>query len=186
MDSGNAKFNAIAAELLTYVSKRIPDVRIDVSFNDRWHRPCVTFGSPVFEGLLPEERFHRLMLIIPESFREKRMAGFVWLELSPGESVEQFLELPRSEDVLPGEARVFARLRKSKFFDSLRQALGESPQSLCGGDFAASWKILSTAKLSKPMMTDVKLVFIRHGAYCDCQVLQTVEAALSALYPDVG
>ena len=45
--------------------------------------------------------------VIPTDFREQKMAGFVWLELAQGESVEEFLKLPRSEDIADREAEIF-------------------------------------------------------------------------------
>lgn len=181
-----ANHAALQSDLAALVSKQFPDVMIAIEHSRRWNRPCVTFRSAAFVDLLPEERFHRLAVLIPESMRTTRLAGFVWLELAPDETVDQFLKLPRSEDVAPRERQVYAALRKGHVFDRLRRALGASPDQRCRGSFAASLKAMAAARLSAKQIADAKLVFIRHGAYCDCQVIQTVEAALAALYADAA
>jgi hypothetical protein len=149
-------------------------IEVEVGHSDRWDRMCVTFRWAGFVDLLPEERFHRLSRVIPSGFREERLRGFVWLELAPEESIEEYLELPRSEDVGKREKAICTGLVGVGFFDSLRQALAPDATDRCPGDFSLSLAALSAAGFPAPKISDARLVFIRHGAFCDCQVIETV------------
>jgi hypothetical protein len=131
---------------------------------------CATFRWTGFKGLLTEERFHRLTTVIPADFRNTRMKGFAWLELAPGEDVDEVLAMPRSEDVAAREKDIRKKLDKAGFLDALGEALGEKPQEECGGDFAHTVSVLKAKKWSEKDIIDAKLVFIRGGIYCDCQV----------------
>lgn len=173
---------SLAGELTTLVSNSFPGISVRVEHGARWNRECITFEWEGFAGLLPEERFHRLVKAIPEKFREEKLAGLVWLELAPGETVEAFLRLPRSEDVARKERTIYAGLIRADFFRSLGDALGPSPDKICTGGFAESEKILSTLTLGPHGTQDAKLVFIRHHAFCDCQVLLTAQPALTAAH----
>ncbi|MHC5112309.1 MAG: hypothetical protein ACYTHJ_20825 [Planctomycetota bacterium] len=172
----------LAGELLSMLADKFEGIEIDVSISDRWKRPCVTFSWNGFEGLLPEERFQRLAQFIPESFRGERMAGVIWLELVSGESIEDFLKHPRSEDIEQREREIYYKMREGGLFDLLAKELGGSPERNCEGGFA---KTLAAIKRSKGLTVtaeEAKLVFIRHGVYCDCQVLQGAQPALAQLY----
>ena len=176
----------IEGELRAMLAETFPGLNVGVERNDRWNRPCATFEWPGFAGLLPEERFHRLVQAIPESFRTARMRGFVWLELAPGERVEAFLKLPRSEDVVDNEATIYAGLCDAGFFEILRTRIGRSPQKTCRGGFAETDAALGAKNYSDAKRTDAKLLFIRHGVYCDCQVLETLEPELAKLHSGVA
>jgi len=178
-DKTNRKLETDLAEML---EPAFPGLSVTVELSERWQRPCATFVWSGFAGLLPEERFHRLVQAIPASFRTKRMGSVVWVELSPGETVDSFLKLPRSEDVAPKEATIYAGLCKAKFFDALRASMGRSPRESCSGGFVATDAVLAEKKYSAARATEAKLLFIRHGVYCDCQVLETVQPALAKLY----
>lgn len=169
----------LEAELLAMLGPRFPDMTVTVEPSDRWDRLCVRFCWSGFAGLLPEERFHRLTSVIDDDFRTSRMEGVVWLELAPGETVEQYLELPRSEDLGGKEHKVCAALARDGFFDRLGKALGPSPEVRCGGDFALTTVVLSDAEYSPDKIRDAKLLFIRHGVYCDCQVVSTAQSELA-------
>ena len=169
----------LEAELRAMLGKKFPGVEISFGPSDRWKRNCVTFRWKGFADLLPEERFQRLATEISEEFREAKMKGCVWLELAPDETVDQFLKLPRSEDVAGREPRVAAELERVEFFAAMKKAMGANPKKKCGGDFSLSMRILDDKKLSTTMARDAKLLFIRHGAYCDCQVLESVAAELA-------
>jgi hypothetical protein len=176
----------LEVELAAILSGIFEDLTVEVSHSDRWNRMCATFRWAGFEGLLPEERFHRLAAAIPQEFRETRMAGFVWLELGPNESVESYLGLPRSEDVADDEADIYAELVKLKFFDGLAGKMSPSPEETCDGDLSLSEAVLLDGGYPPARIRQAKLVFIRHGAYCDCQVLQTVRSRLEELYADAA
>lgn len=177
---GNNRDNkAVMGDLLKMLGGVFPGISVEIAHAARWNRDCVTFRWDGFAGLLPEERFHRLVKVIPEAFREQNLAGLVWLELGPAESVEEFLRLPRSEDVARKERTIYAGLRKANFFGLLNTALGSSPDKKCAGDFAECERILPALKLGPHGSQDAKLIFIRHHAFCDCQVLLTAQQALA-------
>jgi hypothetical protein len=164
-------------DLTALLSARFPGISVSTAYSDRWGRMSVTFRWAGFSGLLPEERFHRLAAVIPAAFRETRLAGFVWLELAPKESIDSFLKLPRSEDIARRARRIHGKLAEIGFFEGLRKRLGASPKKKCGGDFSLAAETLSSKKASASLARDARLLFIRHGAYCDCQVMESVEAA---------
>ncbi len=172
----------LAGDLTKLLATGFPGIVVEVHESERWNRPCVTFRWAGFIGLLPEERFHRLMAAIPEGFRADRLDGLVWLELAPRETSEAFLNLPRSEDVADREASVYADLVEVGFFELLGKSLGRSPTKKCLGDFSTSAAVLADRRRSVGRIREAKLVFIRHGAYCDCQVLESVRPALAELH----
>jgi len=172
----------IESELTEMLSGKFPGIEVEAAHSDRWDRMSVSFCWSGFAELLPEERFQRLVSVIPESFRTARLAGFIWLELAPGESIDQFLKHPRSEDVADREAEVYARLCGAGVFAALKKSMGRSPQRSCGGGFEKVAGVLSDAGWSGDAVRDAKLVFIRHGAFCDCQVVETVAATLKEAY----
>jgi hypothetical protein len=175
---------ALENKLIAMLADFFPGLKVEVGWSKRWSRMCATLRWSGFAELLPEERFQRLAKAIPEGFRESQMMGFVWLELAPDETLESFLELPRSEDVAAREPALYAELLKSGFFESLDRAMGASPGESCRGDFSQVEGILSTEHFSKDKIRDAKLVFIRHGVYCDCQIMETAQPLLTELYAD--
>jgi|CXWL01.1.fsa_nt_gi hypothetical protein len=181
-----ATFETLKRELAATLSAKFPGISIEVAHSAKWNRPCVTFTSRDFANLLPEERFHRLVAAIPTEFREQKMAGFVWLELAEGETVEKFLKLPRSEDIADREAEIYGQLASAKFFDSLAESMGTSPDKRCGGDFRELIRILSARKLSAENVRDARLLMIRYRAYCDCQILLTAMPELARLFANAA
>lgn len=168
-------------DLVALLARSFPGMTVEARHSKRWDRMCLTFRWAGFAGLLPEERFRRLLGVISESFREERLSGCVWLELAQGETIDQFLKMPRSEDIADREQAIFAELQDRGFFDALRRALKPTPTKACQGDFSSTGSALSKGRSTDKVTQDAKLLFIRHGAYCDCQVLAEVEPALSKL-----
>lgn len=168
------------------LSAKFPGIGIEVAHSAKWNRPCVTFESKDFVGLLPEERFQRLVTVIPTEFREQKMAGFVWIELAKGETVEEFLKQPRSEDVAGREAEIYGELAAAKLFESLAESMGTSPDKRCSGDFREIVRILSAKRFSAKKVRDVKLLMIRHRAFCDCQILLTAMPELARLFANAA
>lgn len=171
----------LESELAAMLVSSFDGLAVEVAHSDRWNRMCVTFRWPGFTQLLPEERFHRLAQRIPTNFRESRLKGFVWLELAPGEAIETYLRLPRSEDVAQREKAICRGLTQIHFFELLADALRPDPADRCPSDFSTTSAILSKMGLPSSKIQDAKLVFIRHGAFCDCQVLETVQLAVRKL-----
>ena len=175
-------YRQLEKDLLAIVAQPFPGITVAVEHSDRWNRMSVTFQWAGFADLLPEERFQRLATVIPEEFRSSRLPGFVWLELAPGETVDEVLKRPRSEDIVEREEEIYASLLPAGFFDLLRESLAPNPTTACGGGFARTAAILSGQGMSESGICDAKLLFIRYGAYCDCQVLASVQAELAKHY----
>lgn len=179
---GRREDKQLEAELAAILGPRFPGMTITTGHDDRWDRKCATFRWSGFNDLLPEERFRRLVSVIPDGFRTSRMSGVVWLELAPDETVEEYLRLPRSEDVADKQRDVYTDLIRVGFFDLLGKELGPSPETRCAGDFTLSAAVLSEGKCSADKIRDAKLTFIRHGVYCDCQVIPGAQPALAKLH----
>jgi len=177
--SGNRGDQRLTPDLLERLSPLFPGIDVRVAHSERWNRPCATFCWDGFSGLLPEERFQRLATVLSEDFRATRMKGVVWLELAPGESVEAFLKLPRSEDLGDREGEIHRLLSQGSFFDLLAKKMGAAPKRTCQGDFRETVAVIEQARAIDVSLTDAKLVFIRYGVFCDCQVLQGAQAALA-------
>lgn len=180
------EYKQIEIELRGLLSGSFPGIEVEAQRSARWDRPCVTFRWAGFESLLPEERFHRLVQVIPEDFRKRRLAGFIWLELAAAETVDSFLKCPRSEDHAEDEPNIHAGLQKAGFFDALRAALGEQPAQRCAGGFTQTAETLIAQGFTPTQIRDAKLVFIRLGVYCDCQVLEHAQAELAQRYLQTG
>lgn len=174
--TGNKQLEALLAEM---VVPRFPGMTVSVEHSARWNRMSVTFRWTGFADLLPEERFHKLAQVLPDDFRASKLAGFVWLELAPKESVDAYLKYPRSEDVADREGAIHASLLETGYYDKLAEALGPSPDKSCPGDFSTTAEVLQACRKADAKIQDAKLLFIRQGAYCDCQVLLAVREALS-------
>ncbi len=172
-------------ELTAMLEGRFSGIVVEVAPSKRWKRMSVTFRWEGFRDLLPEERFQRLAGAVPDPFREAKLLGFVWLELAPGETVDAFLKMPRSEDVAEREVSIYGKLAEAGFFSALEKAVGNSPQKSCTGDFAKAAEILDGAGFKGDAVRDAKLVFIHHGAYCDCQIVETVGPSLQEHYGGV-
>ena len=54
------------AELAELVASAFPGMTVEVGHGSRWKRMCVMFRWAGFANLLPEERFHRLVSVIPQ------------------------------------------------------------------------------------------------------------------------
>ncbi len=183
---GAKKFQTLRGELAGMLSAKFPAIQIEIADSEKWQRPCVTFISPDFADLLPEERFQRLVTVIPAEFREQKLAGFVWLELAEGESVETFLKLPRSEDIANREAEIYKQLMDVEFFESLAEKMGASPDKRCSGGFREMTRELSDHCFSPEQIRDAKLLMIRHRAFCDCQILLTAMPELAKLFTNAA
>lgn len=177
---------ALESELAGLLAPHFPGIRVEIGKSNRWKRPCVTFRWAGFAGLLPEERFHRLVAVLPAEVREKRLAGFVWLELADDESVDAFLKLPRSEDIADREAEIYIELVKAKLFDLLADAMSGAPEQKCTGDFREMIRLLTAKRFAAKRICDAKLLMIRHHSFCDCQILQTARGELAELFADAA
>lgn len=168
-------------KLLDILEPHLPGIEVQVVRSQRWRRLTVTFRHQKFAPLLPEQRFRALLQMIPSGLYETDLRGAVWLELAPGETEQDLIQARRSEDVAGAEANIARKLRRVGFFEALEEALGESPIEACGGDFAFSRKVLTDKGIVGDEQRDTCLVFIRRGAYCDCEALLAAAPALTRL-----
>lgn len=176
--------NRLADELTRLLADSFPGIDVEAGFSERWQRPCVTFRWAGFADLLPEERFQRLVQVIPEEVRLTDLAGYVWLELAPLETVDAFLSYPRSEDVAGKDSVIYSALARCGFFDRLQARLSGQPMEHCGGDFRAVEAVLEECRVRPALVRDAKLLFILLGAYCDCQVIESILPALQKRFGD--
>ncbi len=175
-------FQAIRKKLLDLLEPALPGIEVDVGLSDRWKRMCLTFRHKSFGGLFLEQRFRMIMQRLPEDYYEQKLRGAVWFELAPGETIEDALGAPRSGDVEKAEPKLARKLLKLGFFSAMQDAAGESPIETCSGDFMIARKVLSGLGVVDDEQRDACLVFIRQGAYCDCEVLLTAQEALTTAY----
>ena len=173
------KHEALQSELVAMLEPTFRGITVEIRRGERWKRMCVTFRWPDFAELVPEERFHRLVGVIPDDFCKERLGGFLWLELAPGETIDDYLKLPRSEDVADRERDICAGLIEVHFFELLGRSLGPSPDKKCPGDFSISAGVLGERGYSTAKIREAKLAFIRHGCYCDCQALLSAQPAFA-------
>jgi hypothetical protein len=171
----------IQKELTKFLSPALPGIKVQVSHNDRWERVCVQFCWPGFADTLPEERFRLLLLCLPEDYRQKHLSGAVWLELAPGESVEAYLALPRSDDIASREAAIAKRLVKAKFFDALEAKIASLPVEQSMADLSNTRAVLREKGFTEKQAQDACLLCIRHGALADCDVLLEARTSILAL-----
>ena len=170
---------ALEKQVMTLLAKSFSGMSVEIGYAARWDRTCIAIRWEGFGGLLPEERFHRLVSAIPDEFRTSQLAGLVWVELAPGETVDDVLKLPRSEDIAKREADIGRTLTHNGFFATLADRLGRSAKRKCPGDFTHTAAVLSDMGKPPERIRDAKLLFIRHGAFCDCQVVATVQPAMT-------
>lgn len=155
--------------LVQLLEPAMKGVSVDVSATSRWNRPMVTVRWAGFSGLLAEQRFRRVMRCIPQDALERDFRGMVWFELTPGETVEDYLKMPRSEDVRAQAERLLTELRQKKFFDRLRALNAASD---CGDDFTRVRKVLRALRYSVAQTERMCLAMLSLGRYCDCEVLE--------------
>ncbi len=178
---GKVNHCALQKELTKLLSPSFPGMEIEVVHSERWDRTCLTFRWEGFAGTLPEERFRRLLIVLPPEFRDKKLRGVVWLELGPDETIDEYLSLPRSEDVADREQAIAQKLLKADFFGGLEKRLAPLSVEQCMADLSISRGLLAELGWSDQDRQDACLLLIRHGAYSDCDVLLEAKPSILAL-----
>lgn len=158
--------------LLTHLEGPMKGVTVDVAATSKWKRPVVTVRWNGFEGLLAEQRFRRVMRCIPPEALERDFQGLIWFELTTDETVDDYLKMPRSDDVRPEADQLLDELRQKGFFDRLRKALGKSPEDECADDFKVVAKVLRGLRCSQARIDKTCLALLSVGKYCDCEALE--------------
>jgi len=176
-------YTAIESELRAMLGAAFDGMTIEAGHSPRWRRMQLVLRWEGFAGLLPEERFRKIMQVIPADYYEQTLRGAVFFELTADESIEQFMGLPRSDDVVDDEPRVIRMLDTVGFFNALRASLGSAPAEACGGDLSAARRLLRARGVPAADVVTACLTFIRHGAFCDCEALPLSDRLASATRP---
>jgi hypothetical protein len=170
-----AKTHAMLAEdLKDFVEPVCPGVTVGVAESPRWKRTCLTFRWEGFRNLLLEERFRLVARQIPPDYFARNCRDAVWCELTPEETLEQFLAQPRSEDVVGRLPEIWRTLHRLKFFAVLEDELVRIPASQAPDDFTVTKRVLAARQASPDDARDALLAFMHCQAYTDWEVLRQV------------
>lgn len=180
--AGDSQHGTIRRKLIEFLEPALPGIEVEVGTAERWQRMCLRFRHPSFEELLPEQRFRQVLAAIPQDYHQQHLQGAVWFEMAPGETEDDLLKAPRSEDLADREAAIAGTLFACGFFEALSKAMGESPIESCTGRFAACRTALEGTGITGDAQRDACLIFIRQGAYCDCEVLLAAQPTLADGY----
>ncbi len=161
-------------DLLSYVGNACKGVELEVDISPRWDRLCLTFQWDGFDDLLLEERFRKVAQLVPGDYFEKNCQQAVWLELTPNESIDEYLKQPRSEDVDAELPKIWKKLGEIEFFSRLEDELVRIPPADCPDDLSVSKRVLRASKLSESDVRKCCLAFIRQAVFTDWEVLKAV------------
>jgi hypothetical protein len=168
-------YTKVQSRLQSFLEEGLGDATVRIGDDIHYRGTNIIVTSAVFDGLLPEQRFHHVVRAIPQEFYEQHLqGGVVWFELSPGESATDLMKMPRSEDVAGQEAAIIKQLKSIGFAGKLRKKLGRDLSKADAIGFTASRPILEKAGLSEQDITRAFLLFILHGGFCDLQVAADV------------
>jgi hypothetical protein len=169
----------LETELLSLLRTAYPaiEVRIAPWDQDRT-RVAIRFVEPSFAGLYVQERYHRLVHLIPRSFFDQELTNTVWFELAPGERAEE-LRYPDEElirEITPAVLGVLAQRHAFEGLDDLLcPADPRAVPSTCAGGFQHMRRILAERGFSEDDLFDILHVLMEQGAFCDCEILTNVE-----------
>lgn len=165
----------IEGQLQRYLTARFEDVSVRVGEGIHYKGTNVIITSSRFAGWLPEQRFHHVVREIPHEFYDRHLReGIVWFELAPGETAQEYMRMPRSEDVAAEGGKIVELLLRSKFPDRLAAALQKEANGASPDDFKATRRVLALAGLDEDQSRKVCLYLIGRGAYCDAHVAADV------------
>lgn len=167
------KLDHVERVLRELLAAAMPGAGIEVQPPSRWKRPVVVICWDGFSGLLAEQRFRRVMQHIPTETLERDLHGLIWFELTPAEEIDDYLKMPRSEDVADRAVEIIKQAAGQRVFKKLKKALGDDPPKACGGDFALLMKAARTARLATKAAQELCLALIQKGAYCDCEAIES-------------
>jgi len=181
---GPAEFASVEGRLQAALSKTFPCVAVRVGDGIHYRGTNVVITSPDFAGLLPEQRFHHVVRVLPAELYEDLRGKVVWFELAPTERPDDYMKMPRSEDIIGNETSILKRLTAVKFFKKFEDRLMAKRQAPSRRDFIVAKEILEEAGLSPKEITHACLYFIRHGGYSDAQVFSHVMEELAGAHTD--
>ena len=170
-----ADYATVRERLQELLAARLADVQVQVGDNIHYRGTNVVVTSPAFAGLLPEQRFHLVVRAIPKELYERHLrGGIVWFELAPDEAAQDYMKMPRSEDIAEHESAILARLQSIQFAEKLQARFNEEPETISADNLTATRQILTQAGLNKEDLTRACLFLIRLGGFCDVQVIADV------------
>lgn len=171
----------IESQLQRYLSARFEDVTVRVGDGIHYPGTNVVITSSRFADWLPEQRFHHVVREIPHAFYDRHLRdGIVWFELAPGEAAQEYMRMPRSEDVASEEKKLTELLRRVKFPERLTAALRDAPGVASPDDFLETRKAMFAAGLDEAQVQKACLMLIGRGAFCDAHVVADVLPSLFA------
>ena len=174
-------FSKVEKQLATYLSERLGDVTVRIGDNIHYPGTNIVITSPMFTGLLAEQRYHHVVRAIPPEFYDRHLRqGLIWFELAPNETAKEYMKMPRCEDVQSQAPAIAAMLKKKGFAGRMIALLGPHPEDASTIDFSSTRQVLAECKLSAADIENACLYLISEGAYCDMQVLMDVLPKLSA------
>ncbi len=168
------KLDHVERVLKELLAPAMPGAGVEVQPPSRWRKPVVVVRWDGFAGLLAEQRFRRVMQRIPTETLERELHGLIWFELTPAEQIDDYLKMPRSEDVAGRAEEIIRQAAGKGVFKKLERALGNDPAKACGGDFALLMKAAKTLKVATKQAQELCLALIHKGAYCDCEAIESV------------
>lgn len=169
-------YAAIARQLREHLVGRFADVTVEIGDDIHYKGVNIVVTTRVFEGLLPEQRYHHVVHAVPPDLYEKHLrSGVVWFELAPGQTGREYMKMPRSEDVADDAAKIEARLAKAGFFERFAEAVDEAGE-LSRDDFVLAKRLLAESGAKTDEVQRATLYFVLRGAFCDADLPGTVLA----------
>lgn len=178
-------YAAVAKQLREHLVKRFDDVDVQIGEDIHYKGVNVVITTRVFDGLLPEQRYHHVVHSLPPEFYEKHLrGGVVWFELAPNQAARDYMKMPRSEDVAAKASRIEKRLADAGFNDRFASATAGRADTLSHDDFVVAKRLLAELGLSKPEIQEAALFFILRGLFCDADLAKESVASVPALEDD--
>ncbi len=175
------KYGSVQRHLQDCLENVFDDVMVQIGDDIHYRGTNIVVTSRVFEGLLPEQRYHHVVRAVPKDYYEKHLqSGVVWFELAPGETGADLMKMPRASDIAPEQDAIRKQLVEIGFSERFEAAIesGAGPASIT--HFKITRKTLAAAGLDDTHITRACLFMILRGAYCDAHILADVLPKLSS------
>lgn len=172
----------IISALKGYLADSYPGIAIRIEpWRDDLSRDAIYFEHEKFAVLYPMQRYHYLIHSIPQDFYERHLSEAVWVELAPGETVDD-LRYPDEELIKSISPDVLKALQGSGFFAGLDDLMSPEDEAftpeVCHGDFRHAKRVLAEKGFGErdgiDEVFDICHVLMDAGGYCDCEILYNV------------
>ncbi len=172
----------IIAQLKEFLADSYPDISIRIEpWKEDRTREAIYFEEKKFAVLYPMQRYHYLIHLIPKDFYDQHLSESVWVELAPGESVDD-LQFPDEDLIKSISPDVLRALERSGFFtgldDLMSPAGGAVEPEVCHGDFRHAKRVLAEKGFGErdgiDEIFDICHVLMDSGANCDCEIFYNV------------